>query len=579
MRAGLAKFLKLLPSIRRWQLLFALLLMTVGAVAEMVTIGSAMPFLVLVSNPASGILPPRLLLALDFLGGSPVAGAALVLIAASVVTAGINLSLAWFSQRLVISVGNDLASMLFSRTLHLPYSDHIRRNSSHTLAAVEKAQKVVFGVIQPAMQALIASGIAVGITILLLLISPLATAIAVVCITVLYILISRITRPRLHRNSSILAQTIPERTKTIQEALGGIRDVILDRSEGIFETKFQALDRRYRHAQGMNQFISLAPRYVIEAAGLVSIATVVLFLSLETGGFVAAIPVLGAFALGAQRLLPLLQQVYHGWSHVSGNRRVFLEVMELLEMPIPERPMTSERPEPIPFERGIRFDRVTFHHQDGRFALSDLNLHIKAGEHLGITGATGSGKSTLLDLLMGLIEPSRGTILIDGRPLTGATRAAWQAALAHVPQAVYLADASMAANIVFPRPPDSVDEQRLFEAVRAAQLETFVATLDEGLQTRVGERGINLSGGQRQRIGIARALHREPRLLILDEATSALDEATERAVLEAIHSSCPDLTLVLVAHRSSTLAACHRVIHVDDGTVRQEEPLIASACS
>lgn len=570
MRAGLAKLLSLLPAARKRQLLCALLLMTTGAVAEMATIGAAVPFLVLVSNPAGGIIPHELLRFFDLLAGSAVAGAALVLIAAAVAAAGTNVLLAWYSQRFVVSVGNDLASMLFSRTLRLPYCEHVQRNSSRTLAAVEKTQKVVFGIIQPAMQAVIAAGIAFGIAVLLLLISAPAAGIAAACTAALYLIISRVTRPRLRDNSRVLAQTIPERTKTIQEALGGIRDVILDRSEAVFAAKFRELDRRFRRAQGMTQFISLAPRYVIEAAGLVAIAAVAVILSREAGGFVKAIPVLGAFALGAQRLLPLLQQVYHGWSHVSGNRRVFLEVMELLEMPIPDA--APENPEPLRFERDVRFDQISFCHSEGCFALFIPDLQVRAGERLGIVGATGSGKSTLLDLLMGLVEPSGGEILIDGRPLTRATRPAWQAALAHVPQSVYLADASIAANVAFPRPPGDIDEQRLLEAVRAAQLESFVATLDEGLRTVVGERGIRLSGGQRQRIGIARALYRRPRLLILDEATSALDEATERAVLDSIHSLSPDLTLVVVAHRMSTLAACDRIIRVDEGTVWPERP-------
>jgi ATP-binding cassette subfamily B protein len=364
----------------------------------------------------------------------------------------------------------------------------------------------------------------------------------------------------------MLAGTMVERTRTVQEGLGGIRDIILDRSEPLFEAKFRELDSRYRRAQAATQFVAGAPRFVVEAAGLVAIALVTLAMSLEPGGVVKAIPVLGALALGAQRLLPLLQQAYHGWSLASGNYRAFRDVIDMMEAPIP--PPQPEA-EPLAFGREMAFERVAFRYPEGRFALSDVSFRIRAGEHVGIAGATGGGKSTLLDLLMGLLEPDEGAILVDGHPLDSATRPAWQAGLAHVPQAIYLADDTIAANIAFPRPAEGMDAVRLAAAVRAAQLESFLAGLPEGLDTYVGERGVRLSGGQRQRIGLARALYRRPRLLVLDEATSALDETTEKAVLEALQGLRKDMTLVTAAHRATTLAACDRLIRVEEGRVSE----------
>jgi ATP-binding cassette subfamily B protein len=357
-----------------------------------------------------------------------------------------------------------------------------------------------------------------------------------------------------------------ERTRTVQEGLGGIRDIILDRSEPLFEAKFRELDSRYRRVQAATQFVAGAPRFVVEAAGLVAIALVTLAMSLEPGGVVKAIPVLGALALGAQRLLPLLQQAYYGWSVASGNFHAFRDVIDLMQAPIPEPQPPAP---PLAFDRELAFEGVGFRYPEGRFALSQVDLRLRAGEHVGIAGPTGGGKSTLLDLLMGLLEPDEGRILVDGRPLDAASRPAWQAGLAHVPQAIYLADDTIAANIAFPREAEGMDSGRLASAVRAAQLEDFLAGLPDGLKTVVGERGVRLSGGQRQRIGLARALYRRPRLLILDEATSALDEATEAAVLAALQALRDDLTLVTVAHRATTLAACDRLIRVDGGRVSE----------
>ncbi|HEX8381458.1 MAG TPA: ABC transporter ATP-binding protein [Allosphingosinicella sp.] len=557
---------RLLSPARRRQFFLTLLLMLLGAAAEMVTIGAALPFLALVADPQSALIPPRLLDLLTALGGSPVVGAALLLVAAALGSAMVRLALTWGSQRFVMATGHDMAAAVFGRMLRQPYAEQVRRNSSQTLAAVEKVQGVVFGLLQPTMQGLIGAFIALCVFAVLLRIDARAAGLAAFSVAVAYIGVSLLVRPRLRRNSEALAGTMVERTRTVQEGLGGIRDIILDRSEPLFEAKFRELDSRYRRAQAATQFVAGAPRYVVEAAGLVAIALVTLTMSLQPGGVVKAIPVLGALALGAQRLLPLLQQAYYGWSLASGNFRAFRDVIEMMEAPIP--PPQPEAP-PLAFERGLVFERVGFRYPEGRFALSEVSFRIGAGEHVGIAGATGGGKSTLLDLLMGLLEPEEGRILVDGRPLDAASRPAWQAGLAHVPQAIYLADDSIAANIAFPRSAHGMDPVLLAEAVRAAQLETFLAGLPEGLDTYVGERGVRLSGGQRQRIGLARALYRRPRLLILDEATSALDETTERAVLAALQDLRKDMTLVTVAHRATTLAACDRLILVENGRVSE----------
>jgi ABC-type multidrug transport system fused ATPase/permease subunit len=557
---------RLLSPARRRQFGLTLLLMLVGAAAEMVTIGAALPFLALVADPHSALVPPRLLDLLEAAGGSPVVGAALLLIVAALGSALVRLALTWLSQRFVMAAGHDMAAAVFGRMLRQPYAEQVRRNSSTTLAAIEKVQSVVFGLLQPAMQGLIGAFISLCVFALLLRIDARAAGIAAVSVTLAYVGVSLLVRPRLKRNSKALAGTTVERTRTVQEGLGGIRDIILDRSEPLFEAKFAELDGRYRRAVAANQFVAGAPRFVVEAAGLIAIALVTLAMSLEPGGVVKAIPVLGALALGAQRLLPLLQQAYYGWSLASGNFHAFRDVIELMEAPIPEPQPAAP---PLAFERELVFQGVGFRYREGRFGLADVNLRIRAGEHVGIAGATGGGKSTLLDLLMGLLEPDEGAILVDGRPLDAASRPAWQAGLAHVPQSIYLADDTIAANIAFPRPAEGMDPERLDSAVRAAQLDAFLAGLPDGLQTYVGERGVRLSGGQRQRIGIARALYRRPRLLILDEATSALDGDTEAAVLAALQRLRGGLTLVTVAHRTTTLASCDRLIRVEGGRVSE----------
>ena len=554
---------------RRRQLAVTLVLMLLGAAAELATIGAALPFLALLGGggpthlPLLGSLVPRA-------GAGGILPFALLLIAAAVAAAGVRLLLVWTTQRFVMALGHDLATAIFSRVLHQPYEQFVRRNSSEILASLEKVRDIVAGLLQPALQGIIALFLALIIAALLFAIQPVATLAAGTIVVGLYVALSAATRRRLRRNSAVLAETAVTRTQLVQEGLGAIRDIILDHSQPLFEARFADIDRRFRRALAANVFMANAPRFLVEAAGIVAIALIAVAMSLQPGGLAGAIPVLGALAIGAQRLLPLVQQAYNGWSLGLGNLRSVADVAALLSSPI-EAPAAPPGP-PLPFAREIAFDRVGFAYAHGSFAFSDVTLRVAAGERIGVVGSTGSGKSTLLDLLMGLLQPSSGEIRIDGVALDEAARRRWRQRIAHVPQAVYLSDDTIAANIAFAVPPHLADRDRIAAAARAARLDGFLAGLPEGIDTRVGERGIRLSGGQRQRIGLARAFYKAAPVLILDEATSALDDATESQVIEAIMDLGRGTTIFMIAHRRTTLADCDRILLVEDGAVREIDP-------
>jgi ATP-binding cassette subfamily B protein len=416
------------------------------------------------------------------------------------------------------------------------------------------------------MQAAAAAVIGLFVGAMLFVIDAFAASIGAAAAVLIYAGFSLITRPPLHRYSNDLSTSARERTRMIQEALSGIRDIILDRSESRIEARFREADTRYRRALAVTNFIAGSARYPIEAAGIAALALIALAMSLRPGGLAEAVPVLGALALGAQRLLPLLQTIYVGWSQIAANRRSFGDVMDAATIAVPARAAEERRAEPLPCFDALAFAAVGYRHSGGRFSVHDLDFAVGRGEHLGIAGPTGSGKSTLLDLMMGLLAPQSGEIRLNGAPLTATTLPHWQASIAHVPQSIFLADDTIAANIAFPRPAAELDPERLEEAVRAASLAPFLASLPDGIETRVGERGMRLSGGQRQRIGLARALARRPLVLILDEATSALDDATEEQVLAAIEA-IEGLTIVTVAHRASTLARCDRVLTMRNGRI------------
>ncbi len=567
----LVALLRAMSAGRRRHLAAAVAAMVVGAAAELVTIGSVLPFLALVANPAKAAALPGFSLFLALTGAEPgddlLIRAAILLIVAILVAAAVRVLILWVTQRFVAAFGHDIGTAIFSRMLRQPYSYYLTRNPSELLASIEKVHLVTFGTLMPLMQGLSASLLALAIVGLLFAIDPVTALIAAGGVGFLYAVVSVATRPRLKANSAILARTATARMQAIQEGLGGIRDILLGHSQHVFEANFRQLDWRYRRAQSINTFISSAPRFLIEAAGVVLIVLVALSMSPRPGGILAAIPVLGALALGAQRLLPLVQQAYSGLSNFIGSIHVIADVLAFLEMPVMASAPPGASDPPARFATDIVFDRVSLHYAGRAPALEEINLTIARGERIGLVGTTGSGKSSLLDLLMALLDPSGGEIRIDGRPLDDSNRGGWQAQIAHVPQSVYLADSSIAANIAFAEPEASIDRGRVESAARQAQLHDFIAALPEGYETMVGERGVRLSGGQRQRIAIARALYKEAGVLIFDEATGALDRRTERAVMEAVASLGREITVLVVAHRMTALAGCDRIVRIEDGRI------------
>lgn len=551
-------------STRRRQVgpLFALML--VGALAELVTIGAILPFLALISGSGDsrlGRLADPVLALLPWGEGPGRLYVLTALFAATaIVAAGVRLLLLHVSTRFVFGVAHDLGVELFRRMLYQPYAFHMSRNSSEILGAVNKVQMVTNEVLLPVMQAVSSAVIALFIIVGLVLIDPVVALVAGIGFAAIYLVVMRVTRTTVHANSRIIAAAQSERVQYMREGLGGIRDVLIDRSQPHFVGRVAAVEARFRDARASNTYLSGAPRYLVEGAGMVLIAVIAVMLSTRPGGLVGAIPVLGALALGSQRLLPLLQQLYNGWSRAVGSQQSLADLLELLALPMrPE--LVAPQGSRLPFAREIVLDKVSFRYApELPFVVEDVSLVIPRGARVGFVGKTGSGKSTLMDLVLGLLEPSAGEIRVDGVVLDAASRGAWQSQVAHVPQAIYLADASVAANIAFGVPAEEIDMVRVRRAAERAELAEVVAGLPLGYETLVGERGIRLSGGQRQRLGIARALYKEAQVLVFDEATSALDTETEAAVMGAIDSLSRDLTILIIAHRLSTVEGCDEVV-------------------
>ncbi|MDE0782882.1 MAG: ABC transporter ATP-binding protein [Planktomarina sp.] len=559
---------------RRRQRQFWLLtgLMLISSFAEVVSLGAVPPFIGILTAPEEVFNYPivaDVVLAWGITSADqlvlPLTG---VFVAAALIAGAIRIFLLWVSTRIAFSSGADLGIEVYRRTLYQPYRVHVARNSSEVISGItNKVNGVVFGVLLPLLTLASSIVLLVVVTIALIAIDPMVASVAAVGFGASYALITWMSRRRLHRNSQRIAYEQTQVIKALQEGLGGIRDVLLDGTQPVYCDIYQQADRPLRRAQGSNVFISASPRPAMEALGIVLIAVLAYILSRQDGGVATALPVLGALALGAQRLIPALQNIYSAWASIAGSYTSLADTIELLDQLLPEE-VLQPAPAALPFHDAIRFDAVRFRYiSDGPCVLGGINLTIPKGARVGFVGSTGSGKSTALDLLMGLLTPTKGALLVDGEPVKEDRLRAWQRTIAHVPQSIYLADTTLAENIAFGVPPGTIDLDRVKLAARQAQVADFIESRPEGYSAFVGERGIRLSGGQRQRIGIARALYKQASVLVFDEATSALDNATEQLVMDAIEGLGSDLTILLIAHRLTTVRSCDIIVELENGQV------------
>jgi ABC-type multidrug transport system fused ATPase/permease subunit len=556
---------------RRRQFLLLMGLILISAFAEVISLGAVVPFLGILVAPDRVFSHPIVADVAQNWGITSADQLVLpltVAFAAAALFAGaIRMLLLWVSTRLAYASGAELSIEVYRRTLYQPYRVHVARNSSEVISGIISKVGGTVNVLPVLLIMISSTVLLVAIMLALLAIDPMAASVAAVGFGASYMLIIWISRRRLFRNSQRIAHEQTQVVKALQEGLGGIRDVLLDGTQSVYWNIYRQADQPLRWAQGNNTFISQSPRFIMETLGMVLIAALAYALSRQVGGISTALPVLGALALGAQRLLPALQQIYVSWATITGSHASLADTIELLDQPVSAEHL-QPAPAPLLIQQDIRFNAVRFRFtSDSPWVLDGLNLTIRKGSRVGFVGSTGSGKSTTLDLLMGLLMPTEGELLVDDQPISGNRAMSWQRSIAHVPQNIYLADSTLAENIAFGVPPDTIDMDRVQQVARQAQIADFIESSPKGYQAYVGERGIRLSGGQRQRIGIARALYKQASVLVFDEATSALDNATEQSVMDAIEALSSDLTILLIAHRLSTVRRCDTIVELEHGQV------------
>jgi len=547
--------------------------MVFAAFAEVLSLGSIFPFLGVLTSPSlifdNHTFKPFVL----FFGISKSADLLLpvtVLFSLAVlVAASMRILLIWFSNRLSQNIGSEISNRIYRITLYQPYVIHCTRSSNEIIDVIVNKAWAATNIINMVLVFISSMVMIIAILVVLVVVDPVIAMATFGGVGLIYSVIALLTRKRLHLNSQIAAINSTGVIKAIQEGIGGIRDVLIDGSQKTYCQIYRNSDQPLRKVQVINAFISASPRHGVEAFGMVLIAALAFYIANESEGITKAIPVLGALALGAQRMLPLVQQAYFSWSNIISGKASLQGTLEKLDQTLPEY---ADHPnmKTLPFCKNITLKQISFRYSSNSpLIIRNISLSITKGSRIGFIGETGSGKSTLLDIVMGLLQPTNGSIEIDGEPISMSNHRSWQKHVAHVPQAIFLADITIEENIAFGVPKEKIDTARVKQAAKQAQIAENIESLPCKYQTLVGERGIRLSGGQRQRIGIARALYKQADVIIFDEATSALDNETEQSVMNAIEGLNGNLTLLIIAHRLTTLKNCSLIVELEAGEIKR----------
>ncbi len=576
----MSKLIRQLVSLltRRQRVQAALLLgaLIVRAGVELLGVASVAPFLELAANPGAIHARGYLQWLYDHGGFTSDSGflvaAGVVVLALLVLSNGLSAMFTWTMQRFVWDANHELAMRLLRGYLAQPYGFFVQRNSaSLNKNILSEVRAALAGVVRPVITLVAQLLVVVAITGMLVAVSPGLAAAAVTVIGTSYALVYLAVR---RRQSSLGREWVEAnrlRYKVAGEAFGGIKDVKVLQREEAFVARFAEPSRRFTKALAANATIGQLPRYFLETLAFGGIVLVVV-VALNTGrGLAAVLPLAGLYAFAGYRLMPAVQSLFAALVSIRFNRASLDELCEDLARFAAVAPGGAGGAQPLPFREAIEVAGVSFRYPGSKLqALDGVSLTIARNQTVGIVGSTGSGKTTLVDLLLGLYEPDEGRMAVDGVVLDESTIPRWRRQVGYVPQHIFLADDTVTGNIAFGVPDDEIDQRRVEQAARVASLHELVATLPEGYRTVVGERGVRLSGGQRQRIGIARALYHDPDVLVLDEATSALDGVTETAVMDAIRELAGQKTIVLIAHRLTTVERADRIFMIEDGRVVDE---------
>lgn len=554
----------------KFVILFGILF--VGSLLEFMGVSLVLPFVQLVMDPEGQ--DSELIRLLERLfhvstGRELLFVTGILLMAVYILKNGYLLFMKKVELRFIFNNRLELAGRLMKSYMEKPYTFHLEKNSSEVLQNVTFEVNKLYDLILYAMELVSDVLIILMISVFLLLKDAMITLVVVVLLGVCSLFYFGFMRERTEaygRQNQIYNSRM---LQAVHQALGGIKEIKLLAREGYFVRAYKENGKRYASSLKKGQFLQYVPRYLIETICVCGILSVVLIRISMGTQIRELVPQLSVFAVAAFRLLPSVNQVNRLLGNIiflSPSVSRIYEDIQKTDIRLSGSCSEERCRQLLPADQ-ISFQDVSFGYPGkGEEILSHINVNIPVGNSVGFVGSSGAGKTTLVDLLLGLLCPDSGGIFYGDQDIRD-YKESWGRKLGYIPQNIYLADDTLRRNVAFGIPDSLIDEDRVWKALRRAQLEDFVKTLEDGLDTRIGEAGVRLSGGQRQRIGIARALYQEPEILVLDEATSALDMATEQAVMEAVEHLRGTCTLLMIAHRTSTLEACDQIYRVEDHKV------------
>jgi ABC-type multidrug transport system fused ATPase/permease subunit len=570
-----------------WQLLlkeerstgvFLLGLMIIGMGLETLGVGLVLPVLAVLAQGDFASWFQTMPAVLEMLGNpsqsTMVVLGMLVLAVVYLIKGAFLTYLAWQQTRFIYGVQADLSRRAFSSYLRQPYSFHLRRNSAELIQnVIGEINLFTFSVVAPGLNLIAELLVFVGLAALLLIVEPMGALVLIAILACIAWLFYSFTRERVERWGRERQHHDSWRIQHVQQGLNGIKDIKLLSREENFLRQYDSHNQLSSRVGRLQATLQQLPRLWMESLAVVSLAILVSTVVAQGGGVGSLLATLGVFLAAAFRLMPSANRILAALQ----NLRYGIPVIETLSSELQSLPPSSvlaRTTSPPLFKGSLKLDSLTFCYDiQHPPELNDISLQIKNGEMIGIVGTSGAGKSTLVDLILGILLPTSGVVTVDGRSIHD-DLPAWQAQIGYVSQTIYLTDDTIRRNIAFGLADEEIDDVFVFRALCYAQLNEFVQSLPETLNTIVGERGVRLSGGQRQRIGIARALYRDPPILVLDEATSSLDVATETSVIDAVQSLHGKKTVIIVAHRTATVANCDRVYRLESGRmVAQGLPL------
>ena len=569
------KLLFLLTPRERKNAFLLIVMMLIVALLEMIGVASILPFMAVLTNPdliETNLILNSMFKASNFFGvenNQQFLFALGVLVFALLVISLVFKAITTYLQLRFVNMREySIGKRLVEGYLCQPYSWFLNRHSADIGKTIlSEIQQIVGSGFTPIMDLIAKGAVTIAIIILLFLTDPKLTLIIGFSIGLAYVFIFYFLRTYLHQTGKERLKKNQLRFTVVSEAFGAAKEIKVGGLEKIYLERFSDPAKSFAKARSSAQIIIQLPRFILEAIAFGGIIIAILYLMVQTGNFNNALPVISLYVFAGYRLLPALQQIYASFAQLEfvgpSLNKLYDDIKSLKAF------NEDQYQEVFSLNKQISLNKIFYNYPNSsRASLNDINLTIPANSTVGLVGATGSGKTTTVDIILGLLEPQKGTLEVDGKVITKQNSRSWQKLIGYVPQHIYLADDSVLSNIAFGVDPRDIDQDAVEKASKIANLHNFVIDeLPKQYQTTIGERGVRLSGGQRQRIGIARALYHSPKVLILDEATSAVDNQTEKVVMEAVNNLDKDITIILIAHRLNTLKKCDIIFKLENGNL------------